>query len=447
MKAAQGKSCELIKAAATRFGTHTLVGERLLKLQHPLMQTVVDSRYQKEGYKDLPDNVEVSNCETISREHKGGTAKKLVLDEDDGGFWKSVKQHVEATKPVIDLLRRHDSSAPTVGKAYHGWFEIGEHLSESKHPDKDQMVEDHTRRWAYGHSDFLSAAYALDPEFISHDHAGNEEVMEGLNDVIERLAILFVVRQKHADYEEHWKVRAATVEKDAKNNDLKEADAKDKKELRPNYPELKTESAAKAFCMKVNQQYGYYKSKKGIFAREYIIDGAETTPAYLWWDSNGGSVPELQAVARLVLAQPASASIIERINSEFAFVKDRRRNRLSHQKANKLVSLFHNLRLLRRQRSPTYTEPAVEWTSIESGGSGIPRYGVAHYGEPELLKPPVPPMPSAAGPSTSVITPSTAPNPPSAMRPITAARPKRIAEALASAAPEDGDAAATELDC
>ena len=45
----------------------------------------------------------------------------------------------------------------------------------------------------------------------------------------------------------------------------------------------------------------------------------------------------------LVLSQPASASIIERINSEFAFVKDRRRNRLSHKKANKLVGLFHNL--------------------------------------------------------------------------------------------------------
>jgi len=40
-----------------------------------------------------------------------------------------------------------------------------------------------------------------------------------------------------------------------------------------------------------------------------------------------------------VLSQPASASICERINSEFAFVKDRRRNRLDHDRANKLVDL------------------------------------------------------------------------------------------------------------
>ena len=64
-------------------------------------------------------------------------------------------------------------------------------------------------------------------------------------------------------------------------------------------------------------------------------------PAHLWWDTYGSSVAELselQYVARLVLSQPASASICEKINSEFAFVKDRRRNRLKHARANKLVS-------------------------------------------------------------------------------------------------------------
>ena len=80
----------------------------------------------------------------------------------------------------------------------------------------------------------------------------------------------------------------------------------------------------------------------------------------------------------LVLSQPASASIIERINSEFAFVKDRRRNRLSHKKANKLVGLFHNLRLLKRMKKPTYTEPAIGWNDEEMK-SGIAKYGVAKY--------------------------------------------------------------------
>ena len=102
-------------------------------------------------------------------------------------------------------------------------------------------------------------------------------------------------------------------------------------------------------------------------------------PAYLWWEQYGASVPELQAVACLVLAQPASASICERINSEFAFVQDRRRNRLKHaQRAEKLVSVFHNLRLLRRMRNPLYTEPAVAWID-DVNLVGITKYGVAHY--------------------------------------------------------------------
>ena len=98
-----------------------------------------------------------------------------------------------------------------------------------------------------------------------------------------------------------------------------------------------------------------------MFAREWVMNSAEKMPAYLWWDQNGSSVPELQAVARMVLAQPASASICERINSEFEFVKDRRRNRLGHAKADKLVRLFHNLRLLKRMKKPDYTEPAIGW--------------------------------------------------------------------------------------
>lgn len=58
-----GKPMQLIKAAATRFGTNTLVGERLLHLRAALQQTVVDPEYTKENYKDKDDDREESNCE------------------------------------------------------------------------------------------------------------------------------------------------------------------------------------------------------------------------------------------------------------------------------------------------------------------------------------------------------------------------------------------------
>ena len=31
--------------------------------------------------------IHVQSYEKITREHKGGTAKKLVLDDEAGGFW------------------------------------------------------------------------------------------------------------------------------------------------------------------------------------------------------------------------------------------------------------------------------------------------------------------------------------------------------------------------
>ena len=107
-------------------------------------------------------------------------------------------------------------------------------------------------------------------------------------------------------------------------------------------------------------------------------------PAHVWWDTYGSSVLELQTFARLLLSQPSSASICERINSEFAFVKDPRRNRLKHIRANKLVALFHNLRLLFRMKKPKYSEPVVAWNE-EDKHTGLVKYGVNHYEEPASL--------------------------------------------------------------
>ena len=104
---------------------------------------------------------------------------------------------------------------------------------------------------------------------------------------------------------------------------------------------------------------------------------------------------------------PSAASICERINSEFAFVKDPRRNKLEHEKANKLVAIFHNRRLLARMNKPAYVEPAIGWTT-EDNVAGVIKYGVADY-EPrksvaQIKAPtrpalPPPPNPQQDGPT------------------------------------------------
>ena len=390
-----GRSKELKKAGGTRFGTNTFVGERLEEVKSCLQQTVVDPEYVSQNYKDMPDEVELGNSEKISRQHKGGTAKTLVLDDTSGGFWQRVRSHVSLTLPICKFLRRHDSSAPAVGKVYHGWFEIGQHLEGSDVSYSARAVEKHAQRWSYAHSPFFAAGYVVDPEFIDHKQAGNEEVVQGFMETLEKIGILLKVRAlkvSDAQLSEQWKKRKAAIVADP----LAQKQWTDY----PKYPDAE-DSDVKKFCAAVNAQLALFRGRKGVFARNWVMDAAKDMPAYMWWDQNGASVPELQCFARMVLAQPASASICERINSEFEFVKDRRRNRLSHEKANKLVSLFHNLRLLKRMNTPKYSEPAVGWTE-DTEHSGVTKYNPAGAGPSNLLKlagHPSPALPSPALPS------------------------------------------------
>ena len=385
-KALLGKAKEIIKAGATRFGTNTLVGERLLELQPALQATVVDPDYVAQNYKDKGDTEEQTGAGKTVRSNKGATTKKLILDDD--GYWQRVKHHVSLTMPIFKMLRRFDSSAPAVGKVYSSWFEVGEHIKAAVDTRyKSKSIEKHEERWAYGHADFAAAAYVLDPEFANHDQASNEEVTEGFMNTMERIGILRKVRS--SDYADAWKQRVAFIGNDPSH--LASYDAF------PDYPDAK-DPDVKSFCEKVNAQLVLYRTKKGVFSREWVMESARNQPAYLWWDATGASAPELQYMARLVLAQPASASICERINGEFAFVKDPRRNRLAHAKANKLVGLFHNLRLLARMKKPAYCEPAVGWNE-EDFNAGVKSYGVSNYEATQKLKVVAPMRPALLPPT------------------------------------------------
>ena len=340
-----GKSKELVRAVATRFGSHTLVGTRLIELNSSLQATVVDPDYVAHKYVDKTSKPDADGS---VRECRGGMAKKLVLD--DSGFWADADEHVTMTKPAMGLLRRHDSSAPTVGKVYNGWYLVGENIKSSATVYKSTALEKFDERWAYAHEAFAAAAYVVDPEFHGHDQQSVEEVIEGFMDTVEKIGILLEVRTK--DFTNSW----------TKRKEIIDGDYKKQKTLEhyPSYPDANS-AFVKQFAIKVTEQLAVYKSAKGTFARSWAFEAAKNMPAAEWWAMYGGSTPELQTLACLILSQPASSSIIERINSEFGFIKDRRRNRLAHDKANKLVALFHNLRLKARMTKPAYVETTVGW--------------------------------------------------------------------------------------
>lgn len=253
VRAQFGKSKELKKAGATRMGTNTFVGERLEEVKACLQATMVDPEYVKQGYKDLPADAETSNCETITRENKGGTAKKLVMDDD--GFWKRVDNHVKLTMPVCKFLRRHDTSAPAAGKVYHGWYELGQHLKDSEVSYSKEAIDKHESRWAYAHCAFFAAGYVVDPEFVGHDQASNAEVMEGFNETVEKIAILLKVRSEMEKYEAQWAKRRTAINADVA--------AQGKWDDYPTYPTTK-DKEIKEFCGTASSQLTLYRGKKGF---------------------------------------------------------------------------------------------------------------------------------------------------------------------------------------
>lgn len=82
----------------------------------------------------------------------------------------------------------------TIGKLCSSWFELSEHLKTIPSSYKDVAVEKHRERWAYGHTQIASAAYMLDPAFISHQQESNTEVVDGFMDTLEKVAVLIEAR-------------------------------------------------------------------------------------------------------------------------------------------------------------------------------------------------------------------------------------------------------------
>ena len=132
-------------------------------------------------------------------------------------FWQRVREHVSLTMPICKLLRRHDSSAPSVGKVYHGWFEVGESIAESSVPYAQTAKEKYDDRWVHSHSPFFAAAYVLDPEFVEHDQASLQEVMEGFFETLSKVAVLMKLRKLQREegaFTDIWQRRVDAIKAD-----------------------------------------------------------------------------------------------------------------------------------------------------------------------------------------------------------------------------------------
>lgn len=101
---------------------------------------------------------------------------------------------------------------------------------------------------------------------------------------------------------------------------------------------------------KIRHQISEFVSDKGVFSLPQAIKDRATMEAISWWHMYGGVAPELYSLAIRVLSQGVNTSCAERCWSTYSYIHSVKRNRLNCDRAEKLVFVHYNHRLLSRYR-------------------------------------------------------------------------------------------------
>ena len=110
-------------------------------------------------------------------------------------------------------------------------------------------------------------------------------------------------------------------------------------------------------------EYSQFSLKTGELADSVTISLMDGRDPKVWWANFGSAVPLLQGLAFKLLGQPASSSCSERNWSTYSFIHSMKRNRLTPMRAEELVFVHNNLRLLSRN-SPVYKEEGSKMWDI-----------------------------------------------------------------------------------
>lgn len=214
-------------------------------------------------------------------------------------FWRNVEKIVGLAKPFVDLIRLVDTEKFIIGKVYWHMSQAIAHIKDYNHftsREKAQITAIANQRWIQMHTPLHGAAFALEPSYQLYNQGANKEVMNNFKNVCERLL---------------------------PGNDGKEA----------------------------YQQRIRFSNREGDFGDPWHIDAIKRVSAPVWWKEYGSEVVELQHIATRVLAVAASSGSCERNWSAFDFIHTKRRNRLNPSRANDLVYVFCNLKLIHRPRN------------------------------------------------------------------------------------------------
>ncbi|KAL7206899.1 hypothetical protein ACSBR2_019576 [Camellia fascicularis] len=100
----------------------------------------------------------------------------------------------------------------------------------------------------------------------------------------------------------------------------------------------------------IRKQIRDFVSCKRVFSQPQAVNDRATMDALSWWHLYGGAAPELYSLALKVLSQSVNTFCAERYWSTYSYIHIVKRNRLNVDRAEKLVFVHYNHRLLSRYK-------------------------------------------------------------------------------------------------
>ncbi|KAL7206240.1 hypothetical protein ACSBR2_019031 [Camellia fascicularis] len=245
-----------------------------------------------------------------SSPHQHDIVHQTIMDDD---FWRKAKTVLTITKHIYKMLRFSDSDKAVIGEVYELMDTMLGNIKDTLSNDPivyDLIHQFVVERWNKMNIPLHCLAYILVPKYYT-------------NSWLSKSAPGGVRRKKpHFDVEVQ-KGYLEAIEKMICDQ---------------------TEAAV------IRKQISDFVSCKGVFSQPQAVNDRATMDALSWWHLYGGAAPELYSLALKVLSQSVNTSCVERCWSTYSYIHNVKRNRLNVDRAEKLVFVHHNHRLLSRYR-------------------------------------------------------------------------------------------------
>ncbi|CAH9068878.1 unnamed protein product, partial [Cuscuta europaea] len=139
--------------------------------------------------------------------------------------------------------------------------------------------------------------------------------------------------------------------------------------------------------VKAIDEYANFSLKIGPFRDPDCIVAMCDTDPRKWWAVYGSGAQLLQKLAFKVLGQPSSSSCCERNWSTYSFIHSLRRNKLNPKRAEDLVFIHNNLRLLSRNSAQYEDDNTKMWDVGGDQFASLEDVGVLEFANLSLDEP------------------------------------------------------------